>query len=93
MSQSGQPVAASAAAAQALVPSTGVPHTPEPLPRANPFGRHTLGRQLVVRDERPVELYQCLLYFRNMLAGRPGNDVRRIGRRRCFELRVTAKEF
>jgi len=70
MSQSGQPVAASAAAAQALVPSTGVPHTPEPLPRANPFGRHTLGRQLVVRVTALVALAALLITTATALAAR-----------------------
>ena len=68
MSQSGQPVPASAAAPPAFVPSVGMPRTPEPLPRPNPFGRHTLGRQLVVRVTVLVALAALLITTATALA-------------------------
>jgi two-component system OmpR family sensor kinase len=70
MSQSGQPAPASAAAPPAFVPSVGMPRTPEPLPRPNPFGRHTLGRQLVVRVTALVALAALLITTATALAAR-----------------------
>ena len=69
MSQSGQPAPAFVAA-PASVPTTGVPRTPEPLPRPNPFGRHTLGRQLVVRVTALVALAALLITTATALAAR-----------------------
>ena len=69
MSQSGQPVPAFIAA-PASVPTAGVPRTPEPLPRPNPFGRHTLGRQLVVRVTALVALAALLITMATALAAR-----------------------
>jgi two-component system, OmpR family, sensor kinase len=69
MSQSGQPVPAFIAA-PASVPTAGVPRTPEPLPRPNPFGRHTLGRQLVVRVTALVALAALLITTATALAAR-----------------------
>jgi len=70
MSQSGQPAPASAAAPPAFVPSVGMPRTPEPLPRPNPFGRHTLGRQLVVRVTALVALAALLITTATALAAK-----------------------
>jgi two-component system, OmpR family, sensor kinase len=67
MSQSGQPAPAFVAA-PASVPTAGVPRTPEPLPRPNPFGRHTLGRQLVVRVTVLVALAAVLITTATALA-------------------------
>ena len=69
MSQSGQPAPAFVAA-PASVPTAGVPRTPEPLPRPNPFGRHTLGRQLVVRVTALVALAALLITTATALAAR-----------------------
>ena len=69
MSQSGQPAPAFVAA-PASVPTPGVPRTPEPLPRPNPFGRHTLGRQLVVRVTALVALAALLITMATALAAR-----------------------
>ena len=70
MSQSGQPAPppAPVAATPASVPSAGVPRTPEQLPRPNPFGRHTLGRQLVVRVTVLVALAALLITTATALA-------------------------
>ena len=70
MSQSGQPAPppAPVAARPASVPSAGVPRTPEQLPRPNPFGRHTLGRQLVVRVTVLVALAALLITTATALA-------------------------
>jgi two-component system OmpR family sensor kinase len=72
MSQSGQPALppAPVAARPASVPSAGVPRTPEQLPRPNPFGRHTLGRQLVVRVTVLVALAALLITTATALATR-----------------------
>ena len=69
MSQSGQPAPAFVAA-PASVPTAGVPRTSEPLPRPNPFGRHTLGRQLVVRVTALVALAALLITTATALAAR-----------------------
>ena len=69
MSQSGQPAPAFVAA-PASVSTAGVPRTPEPLPRPNPFGRHTLGRQLVVRVTALVALAALLITTATALAAR-----------------------
>jgi two-component system, OmpR family, sensor kinase len=70
MSQSGQPAhpPAPVAATPASVPSAGVPRMPEQLPRPNPFGRHTLGRQLVVRVTVLVALAALLITTATALA-------------------------
>ena len=70
MSQSGQPAPppAPVAARPTSVPSAGVPRTPEQLPRPNPFGRHTLGRQLVVRVTVLVALAALLITTATALA-------------------------
>jgi two-component system, OmpR family, sensor kinase len=70
MSQSGQPAPppAPVAATPASVPSAGVPRTPEQLPRPNPFGPHTLGRQLVVRVTVLVALAALLITTATALA-------------------------
>ena len=70
MSQSGQPAPppAPVAATPASVPSAGAPRTPEQLPRPNPFGRHTLGRQLVVRVTVLVALAALLITTATALA-------------------------
>ena len=70
MSQSGRPAPppAPVAATPASVPSAGVPRTPEQLPRPNPFGRHTLGRQLVVRVTVLVALAALLITIATALA-------------------------
>jgi two-component system, OmpR family, sensor kinase len=72
MSQSGQPAPppAPVAATPASVPGAGVPRTPEQLPRPNPFGRHTLGRQLVVRVTVLVALAALLITTATALATR-----------------------
>jgi two-component system, OmpR family, sensor kinase len=72
MNQSGQPAPppAPVAATPASVPSAGVPRTPEQLPRPNPFGRHTLGRQLVVRVTVLVALAALLITTATALATR-----------------------
>ena len=69
MSQSGQPAPAFVAG-PASVPTAGVPRTPELMPRPDPFGRHTLGRQLVVRVTALVALAALLITTATALAAR-----------------------
>jgi two-component system, OmpR family, sensor kinase len=68
MTLSGRP--APATAGPAPVPTAGVPRTPGELPRAKPFGRHTLGRQLVVRVTALVALAALLITTATALAAR-----------------------
>jgi two-component system OmpR family sensor kinase len=70
MSQSGRPAPppAPVAATPASIPRAGVPRTPEQLPRPNAFGRHTLGRQLVVRVTVLVALAALLITIATALA-------------------------
>jgi two-component system OmpR family sensor kinase len=59
-----------AAAQPGAGPPASVPRKPEVVPRPDPFGRHTLGRQLVIRVTALVALAALLITMATALATR-----------------------